>query len=139
MIRIELTEFMPLESSIMDIRFKVFVDEQGVDPKLEIDGRDSQCLHAVAFESDKPIGTGRLLPDGHIGRMAVLKSHRSKGVGRQILLSLIEAARGKGWDRVILSSQIQAAPFYEKFGFKSLGKVYVEAGIDHVDMHLDLK
>ena len=139
MIRVELTEYPPHESSILDIRFKVFVDEQGVDPKLEIDGRDSECLHAIAFDSDKPVGTGRLLPDGHIGRMAVLQEYRSKGIGQRILLKLIEAARQKGWDRVHLSSQTQAVSFYEKFGFQRFGEVYLEAGIDHVDMRLDLK
>jgi len=79
------------------------------------------------------------LPDGHIGRMAVLKEHRSKGVGQKILLKLVEAAREKGWKQVELSSQIQAVAFYERFGFQRLGDVYVEAGIDHVDMRLDLE
>lgn len=139
MIRVELTEFPEHESSILDIRFEVFVNEQGVDPKLEVDGRDSECLHAVAFDNDKPVGTGRLLPDGHIGRMAVLKEYRSKGIGRLLLLRLIEAARENDWEELHLSSQIRAVPFYEKFGFKRFGKVYPEAGIDHVDMRLDLE
>jgi len=139
MIRIELTHFSPLEPSILHIRFEVFVAEQGVDPSLEVDGRDPECVHAIAYDEDKPIGTGRLLPDGHIGRMAVLKEHRSKGVGQKILLKLVEAAREKGWKQVELSSQIQAVAFYERFGFQRLGDVYVEAGIDHVDMRLDLE
>jgi predicted GNAT family N-acyltransferase len=139
MIRIELTHFSPLEPSILQIRFEVFVAEQGVDPSLEVDGRDPECVHAIAYDEDKPIGTGRLLPDGHIGRMAVLKEHRSKGVGQKILLKLVEAAREKGWKQVELSSQIQAVAFYERFGFQRLGDVYVEAGIDHVDMRLDLE
>ncbi len=139
MIRIELTHFSPLEPSILQIRFEVFVAEQGVDPSLEVDGRDPECVHAIAYDEDKPIGTGRLLPDGHIGRMAVLKEHRSKGVGQKILLKLVEAAREKGWKQVELSSQIQAVAFYERFGFQRLGDVYVEAGIAHVDMRLDLE
>jgi len=139
MIRIELTHFSPLEPSILQIRFEVFVAEQGVDPSLEVDGRDPECVHVIAYDEDKPIGTGRLLPDGHIGRMAVLKEHRSKGVGQKILLKLVEAAREKGWKQVELSSQIQAVAFYERFGFQRLGDVYVEAGIDHVDMRLDLE
>ena len=139
MIRIELTHFSPLESSILQIRFEVFVAEQGVDPSLEVDGRDPECVHAIAYAEDKPIGTGRLLPDGHIGRMAVLKEYRSKGVGQKILLKLVEAARKRGWKKVELSSQIQAVPFYERFGFRRLGDVYIEAGIEHVDMRLDLE
>ena len=71
--------------------------------------------------------------------MAVLKEYRSTGVGQKILLKLVEAARERGWKKVELSSQIQAVDFYERFGFKRLGKVYIEAGIDHVDMRLDLE
>lgn len=138
MIRVVLTEFEPFEAQILEIRFKVFVEEQGVDPRLEVDGRDSQCLHAIAYQNDTPIGTGRLLPDGHIGRLAVLKAHRSQGVGQAMLLKLIEAARDRGWSRVELSSQIQVISFYEKFGFKRYGDTYLEAGIVHTDMALDL-
>ena len=139
MIRIELTQFSPLESSILQIRFNVFVAEQGVEPSLEVDGRDPECVHAIAYDEDLPIGTGRLLPDGHIGRMAVLKEYRSTGVGQKILLKLVAAARERGWKKVELSSQIQAVDFYERFGFQRLGEVYIEAGIDHVDMRLDLE
>jgi len=139
MFRVELTEFKPCETQILEIRFKVFVEEQGVDPQLEVDGRDSQCLHAIAYRGDTPIGTGRLLPDGHIGRLAVLKAHRSQGVGRKILLKLIEAARERSWSRVELSSQVQAISFYEKFGFERFGDTYLDAGIVHTDMALDLK
>ncbi len=139
MIRVALTDFKPHESTILHIRFKVFVEEQGVDPKLEIDGLDPECLHAVAFAGDQAIGTGRLLPDGRIGRMAVLKEHRAHGVGRQILEALIQAARDRNWARVELSSQIQAVPFYEQFGFKPLGQSYLEAGILHTKMALKLE
>jgi predicted GNAT family N-acyltransferase len=71
--------------------------------------------------------------------MAVLKEYRSTGAGQKILLKLVEAARERGWKRVDLSSQIQAVDFYERFGFQRLGEVYIEAGIDHVDMRLDLE
>ncbi len=139
MIRVELTQFSPLETSILQIRFNVFVAEQGVEPSLEVDGRDPDCVHAIAYDENLPIGTGRLLPDGHIGRMAVLKEYRSTGVGQKILLKLVEAARERGWKKVELSSQIQAVDFYERFGFQRLGETYVEAGIVHLDMRLNLK
>ncbi len=138
MIHVELTEFEPFGKSILEIRFKVFVDEQGVDPKLEADGLDRECLHAVAFDDALPIGTGRLLPDQHIGRMAVLKEYRSQGIGSLILQKLVGAALERNWEFVELSSQVQAIHFYERFGFKQLGDVYLEAGIDHIDMRLEL-
>jgi predicted GNAT family N-acyltransferase len=139
MTSIELTEFSRLQEEILSIRFDVFVKEQGVDPSLEIDGRDSECLHAVAtVVGGKAVGTGRLLPNGHIGRMAVLPAFRSHGVGSAILRALIEAAKNRGHRQIVLSSQVHAKHFYERFGFQAQGDPYFEAGIEHVHMHLKL-
>lgn len=138
MTSIELTEFSRRQKAILSIRFDVFVKEQGVDPDLEIDGKDPECLHAVAFMAGKAVGTGRLLPDGHIGRMAVLSDFRSRGVGSAIVRELIEAAKERGLRRVDLSSQVHAKPFYERFGFQTRGAPFFEAGIEHVHMYLPL-
>ncbi|HDK37659.1 MAG TPA: GNAT family N-acetyltransferase, partial [Thiolapillus brandeum] len=73
------------------VRKKVFVEEQQVPVELEWDGQDPQCLHLLAEDAGgNPIGTGRLLPDGHIGRMAVLKEWRGKGIGFALLRQLKE-------------------------------------------------
>ncbi len=138
MTRVELTDYAPQKDTILHIRFEVFVEEQGVDPALEIDGIDPDCVHALAYEENLPVGTGRLLPDGHIGRMAVLKTHRGLGVGSALLSTLIDAARERKVKSVALSSQVQAIPFYERFGFRASGPVYLEAGIEHRDMTLAL-
>jgi predicted GNAT family N-acyltransferase len=138
MIRVETTEFEPYADSIKAIRFEVFVDEQNVPPELEIDGLDPECLHALAFNEDTPIATGRLLKDGHIGRVAVLASYRNQGIGTLIMKSLINAARNRSFQSVILSSQTQAIPFYEQLDFQTQGPIYQEAGIDHIDMVLKL-
>jgi predicted GNAT family N-acyltransferase len=120
------------------IRFEVFVREQRVPPEIELDDMDAQCIHAVAFLEKLPVGTGRLLPDGHIGRMAVLKSHRKKGVGAAMLEHLIEAARSRGDREVALSAQVHAVPFYRAHGFVEEGTEYEEAGIAHQAMRLSL-
>jgi|TARA_B110000495_G_scaffold187757_1_gene187425 predicted GNAT family N-acyltransferase len=138
MIRVETTEFEPYADSIKAIRFEVFVDEQNVPPELEIDGLDPECLHALAFNEDTSIATGRLLKDGHIGRVAVLASYRNQGIGTLIMKSLINAARNRSFQSVILSSQTQAIPFYEQLDFQTQGPIYQEAGIDHIDMVLKL-
>ncbi len=138
MASIELTEFSPKEEQILSIRFEVFVNEQGVDASLEIDGKDSECVHALAYEDGKPVGTGRLLPDSHIGRMAVLSEYRSRGIGTAILEALIEAAKNRGDSRIILASQTHAASFYERLGFGAVGTPFFEAGIEHVLMQLQL-
>jgi len=117
------------------IRMHVFVIEQHVPIELEWDHMDEHCIHAIAMNSDGvAVGTGRLLPDGHIGRMAVLASARGTGVGGEILQSLMQAAQQRGDTRVVLSAQRQAEGFYANFGFTAFGEEYLEAGIRHIDM-----
>ena len=136
--RIELLPWERARELASPIRFEVFVHEQRVPAELEMDAMDEQCLHAVAFQENKPVGTGRLLPDGHIGRMAVLKNHRNKGVGAAMLKRLIEAARSRGDREVALSAQVHAVPFYRAHGFVEEGAEYEEAGIPHQAMRLSL-
>ncbi|MEV4783157.1 GNAT family N-acetyltransferase [Burkholderia sp. LMU1-1-1.1] len=117
------------------IRFEVFVEEQKVPAELEMDDMDAVCLHAVAYDAaGTPIGTGRLLPDGHIGRMAVRKSGRGTGVGGALLQTLMAQAKARGDRQVVLSSQTHAAPFYQRHGFTIEGDEFFEAGIAHINM-----
>jgi predicted GNAT family N-acyltransferase len=120
------------------IRFEVFVREQRVPAEIELDAQDAVSLHALSFIENKAVATGRLLPDGHIGRMAVLKAWRGRGIGAQMLARLIEAARQRGDRQVALSAQVHAIGFYRSHGFRPLGEVYQEAGIDHQAMVRDL-
>jgi len=121
------------------LRFAIFVGEQNVPAGIELDDLDASCVHAVAFDIDnKPIGTGRLLPDGHIGRMAVVKEWRRRGIGAEILETLVAEARKRGHAEVVLSAQLQAAEFYRNFGFVAEGKVFEDAGILHQQMRKKL-
>jgi predicted GNAT family N-acyltransferase len=117
------------------LRFAIFVGEQNVPSGIELDDLDAKCLHAVAYDVDnKAIGTGRLLPDGHIGRMAVVKEWRRRGIGAEIMAALMAEARKRGHKEVVISAQLQAAEFYRELGFAAEGKVYPEAGILHQKM-----
>ncbi len=121
------------------IRERVFVREQGVPLELEMDGQDAHCDHALAFAADgAAIGTGRLLPDGHIGRMAVLEDCRGIGVGALLLQALVEQARSRGHATVRLNAQVYASGFYRRFDFEVAGPEFIEAGIPHVAMQRDL-
>lgn len=131
MLRIELLPWEDARAHAAPIRFAVFVEEQGVPEQMELDDADEDCVHALAFEDERPVGTARLLPDGHIGRMAVLKSRRGRGIGGLILARLIEAARARGHREVLLSAQVHAAGFYRAHGFVEEGAEYLEAGIAH--------
>ena len=116
--RIVLGDWNALGSEARAIRFDVFVHEQHVDPDTELDDMDAVSLHAVAYDSaGVPAGTGRLLPDGHIGRMAVSKAARRSGIGGALLVALMQQAKARGHDHVLLSAQIQATPFYAVHGF----------------------
>jgi predicted GNAT family N-acyltransferase len=121
------------------VRERVFIDEQAVPRELEWDEWDEASDHAVALDaSGKAIGTARLLPDGRIGRMAVIKEWRAKGVGAALLAAMLVRARVRAMPRALLHAQIQAAGFYRKFGFSERGGEFLEAGIPHVEMTLDL-
>jgi len=133
-IRLETGSWDALQAHCQAIRFRVFVGEQGIDPALELDEADRDCLHCVAWSGGKAAGTGRLLPDGHIGRMAVLPEFRRSGVGGLILEQLIVAARERGHRRIELSAQAYVESFYRRHGFTREGSMYLEAGIEHVKM-----
>jgi len=121
--------------TIRALRATVFVVEQGIDAELEWDGMDKYCLHSLALAPDgEVIGTGRLQPDGRIGRMAVRKAWRNKGVGTALLEHLVCAARDRGDHNVWLSAQARAVSFYVQHGFTSDGDSYLEAGIPHQKM-----
>jgi predicted GNAT family N-acyltransferase len=139
MLKIELLGWEAAQQEAKRIRFTVFVEEQRVPADLEMDENDAKSLHALAYANGRAIGTGRLLPDGHIGRMAVLKDWRGQGAGRAMLRRLIDAARRHGHREVALSAQVHAVEFYRAEGFKAEGAVYEEAGIPHQLMRRDLR
>ena len=120
--------------NICAIRYEVFVDEQNVPEELEIDGLDGKAKHVLTFVDDVPIGTGRILSDGHIGRVAVLKNYRGLGIGKSIMKELIKCAQDMSLEKVWLSSQWHAYSFDLDLGFVCVGEVYKEAGIEHIKM-----
>ena len=122
------------------IRVEVFVAEQRVPLELEFDALDALCVHALASQpGGAVVGTARLLPDGHIGRVAVTRQARGQGVGGVLLLRLMAAARQRGHREVELLAQASAQPFYERFGFIVVGPQFDDAGIPHVPMRAILQ
>jgi predicted GNAT family N-acyltransferase len=120
------------------VRYDVFVIEQKVPVELEWDEMDAASLHAVLYDEDgKAVGTGRLLPDGHIGRMAVRAEARGRGIGGILLRALMAEAKKRGDRAVVLNAQTQAEPFYRRFGFARAGEEFMEAGIPHIEMRHD--
>ncbi len=134
-VRVELGAWDKQANEATPIRHEVFVQEQGVPAEIELDEWDPLSLHAIARDGHgRAIGTGRLLPDGHIGRMAVLKAARGSGAGTAILQALMDAARARGLREVVLNAQTHAAPFYRRLGFVEEGDVFDDTGIPHIAM-----
>jgi predicted GNAT family N-acyltransferase len=121
--------------SIHEVRHQVFIVEQGIPAQLEWDGQDTVCHHVLATDiRQAAIGTGRLDHQGRIGRMAVLPSWRSRGVGRDLLAALLALARTQGHREVVVHAQCAVAGFYRQEGFRELGQPFIEAGIEHMEM-----
>jgi len=116
------------------IRLEVFVREQNVPPEIEMDRYDIEALHVLCLVEGRPVGTGRLvrMPDGmKLGRVAVLREFRSRGLGTGIVKWLLARA---GDVPVYANVQITAEKFYRRMGFAPEGDVFLEAGIEHVRM-----
>ena len=128
------------EPLLRAIREAVFIREQCVPEELEWDDMDGGSRHALALSlNGDAIGCGRILPNGHIGRIAVLPEWRNKHVGTAIMEILLDDARARGLKQVDVEAQVQALPFYHLFGFVEHGKEFMDAGMLHKKMSLELK
>jgi len=124
------------------IRMRVFVSEQGVPRDIELDDDDQHAIHFLATSSGRAVGTARLVMRGKkakVGRMAVLKKYRRKGIGAAVLTRVIAAAKHRGARIIFLHAQMTVIEFYEKMGFRCVGPVFDEAGIAHRQMVLKRK
>lgn len=139
-VEVEIAGWTHAEVLVTPVRTAVFVVEQGVPESIERDALDAVSRHAIARDAGGAVvATGRLLPDGHIGRMAVLPGSRGGGVGAAVLRALMEEAARRGLDEVILNAQVHALAFYRRHGFVEHGEVFLEAGIEHRTMRRSLR
>lgn len=126
------------------IRFRVFVDEQGVDAEIEKDEFDqihSDCKHVLVFQDERPVGTGRIREKdgkGKIERVCVLQQARGLGIGEYVMNALETIARRKKYSTVTLNAQVHAQPFYEQLGYEVISSQFLEENIPHVTMQKQL-
>lgn len=121
------------------IRLRVFVSEQGVPREIELDQDDRRAIHFLAVAAGRAVGTARVVVHrgkAKIGRMAVLKSSRRKGVGTKLLKRAIAAAKNLPARKIYLHAQVAVIGFYERLGFRAVGAVFDEAEIPHRKMIL---
>lgn len=130
----------------MDIRRRVFMEEQGVEECLETDGHDvpgEGCRHFFATAGGVPAGAFRCLDIGggklKLQRFCVLPDYRRRGLGRFMLERFEQEALDRGFTVIGMGAQCHAVPFYEKCGYRVVSGVFQDAGIDHVKMEKLLK
>lgn len=134
-LNVALADWEADSAAIRAVRNTVFSDEQGISEALDFDGRDHECVQVLARVGDgEVVGTARMLPDGHVGRIAVHERWRGRGVGTRLVECLTGVARDRGFSEIYLHSQAQAADFYTRLGYETRGDTFMEAGIEHVLM-----
>ncbi len=125
--------------SVYAVRYEVFVKEQGVSIAEERDEHDAIARHYLVEMDGICVGCARVLTDegqAHIGRLAVKKSFRGRGIGAAICRFVVEDCCAAGCERIWLNSQLHAIGFYEKLGFSAEGEVFLDAGIEHRRMEM---
>jgi predicted GNAT family N-acyltransferase len=138
-ITVEQTDWRHSAAELTNIRHQVFVVEQGVPESEEVDDHDPTARHWIARDAgNRALGTARLVGN-KVGRMAVLREFRGHGVGGSLLRAIIEHAGREGLDTLVLGAQTHAAPFYQGAGFRVAGLQFIDAGIPHLPMTLELK
>ena len=111
------------------IRKKVFVEEQGVPEESEIDEYESESIHLIGYDNEQPVATAV-----KIERVAVIKSHRGQGIGRMLMQAVESLAKDEGFYVATMNAQCHAIPFYESLNFKMRGNIFLEEGIEHIEM-----
>lgn len=136
-IDITIVNWFDKQTELYSVRRAVFIEEQNIAERIEIDGRDPDCFHVLASDTKgKPIGTARMDGNGKIGRMAVLQDYRRQGIGRKMIQALMDYGRKNAITDFHVSSQITAIGFYRKMDFEPFGEEFLEAAIMHINMKL---
>lgn len=125
----------PEFDAALELRRRVFVEEQGVPLDEERDPYDLEAEHALAYgaggDGTRLLGTARLVPNGKIGRVAVSREARGQGLGLELMRCLEERARQRALPEVFLDAQLQVLGFYERQGYVAEGEIFLDAGIQH--------
>ena len=137
----EIKEYATVCQEEMEIRNTVFVEEQGFTE--ELDYIDDIAIHLIMYDGEKAVGVCRIYDEDntgeyHVGRVAVLKEYRGKGVGKAIMDVALKKIKALGGSVAILSAQKRVQGFYESCGYVFTGKEYKEQGCPHVEMKRDI-
>ncbi len=128
-------------AAALQLRFDVFCVEQGVPEYEELDGRDGEGIHLVAVDDGELLGTCRVLMVGRtaqFSRLAVRASARRRRIATALLAAADAETLAAGGRRLVLHAQTYARALYESAGYRARGRVFREAGIEHIAMEKEL-
>lgn len=137
---IKATDWQTDRESLEQIRRLVFIEEQNVSLEDEWDDQDESAIHFLAINNQsKAVACARVLQEQdklyHIGRVAVLAEFRNQGIGRKLMQFVIDWCREKNPENdIYLHAQTTRIQFYKYLGFKIHGHVFMDAGIEHIEM-----
>ena len=126
---------------VLRVREAVFIKGQGVSRKRERDGLDREAKHAIVLLGKTAVGCARIRFEGkeaHLERIAVLERYRSSGLGKKLMCYLLSYCRRRKVERIVMHSQHYIRGFYEKFGFRQKGGIFMDASIKHVTLEKKL-
>ena len=133
------TDWDSSKAQLSFVRKQVFIIEQGIDERDEWDNLDEEAVHFVSFGTTAvPTGVCRLTSEGQVGRLSVLPAYRSQGYATMLLRKAIQVARERDLKRIFLHAQTESQVFYERHGFTTDGKIFLESGILHVLMEREI-
>ncbi len=124
-------------AAVLALRHSVFCVEQGVPEREEVDGRDGEGVHLVAVSDGEVLATCRLLfvgPTVQFSRLAVREAARRHGIATALLALADSETRSGGARRLVLHAQTYARALYDAAGYEPRGRVFMEAGIEHIAM-----
>jgi predicted GNAT family N-acyltransferase len=137
-ITFKIIDYTTYSADIKGVRRSVFHIEQGVDPSLDLDGKDETADHILAYVENQPVGTVRVRYLDHqtakIERLAVLSDFRGQGIGKLLMEEALKIAAKKRINTVVIHAQDYVKSLYLKLGFLPEGELFEEAGISHVKM-----
>lgn len=137
-IQVRIADWSDDLSDIRRIRTLVFIEEQKIPEDEEFDDADKTAVHVLAQDDmGETVGTARLLDYKKIGRVAVVRPWRGRGVGKALIGFLMQMARENGAHAVELDAQVYAIPFYERLGYRVTGSEFLDAGIPHRKMSIE--
>lgn len=130
------------QSHITNLRRQVFMEEFSLPLNFLRHKDDAERFHVVAYDdlTGKPVGTGCIHQDGHIGRIAILQGWRqSNSVAHVIVDYLMHIAKARKMDSVWLNAPTDTLDYFDRHNFYPMGDMFEYCGVPMVKIEAYLE